>query len=217
MASKKEETTEMLTVEAPRFETIELPIVGISPLVMHKFSLKTRQQIREQQEAGGPSKSRKNKEAKDFDALYEEAKYISDEGWLGIPAAAFRNAMVNVCRATNLVMTKAKRAFFIEADGFDKEDRTPLVKITVGEPYPHEAYVRLQNSTVDIRVRPMFDVGWEASPKIRYTQSLFTRQDVVNLMAHAGELEGILEGRPGSPKSCGQGWGQFRLKENKDG
>ena len=102
---------------------------------------------------------------------------------------------------------------FIEADGFDKDDQTPLVKITKGSPVYCEHYVRNETGVVDLRARPMWREGWEAIVRIRFDADQFTAEDIANLLSRTGLQVGIGEGRPDSKKSCGMGWGLFELKE----
>jgi len=112
-------------------------------------------------------------------------------------------------------MTHAKLSVFIEADGFDVDDGTPLVKITKGQPIYHEAAVRNDSGVCDIRARPMWREGWEAKVRIRYDADQFSLIDVSNLLGRAGMQVGLGEGRPDSKNSAGMGWGLFILKDKK--
>ena len=211
-----------LTIKAPNFQTIRVGIIGTAPYVQNRFSMKARETIRGTQVAGSRAKKGKAREPKDFDALYEGAQYHglplyakkSDDPWHGIPAAAFRNAMISACRMVGYKMTMAKLSVFIIADGFDTEDGTALVRITKGEPHYHEGYVRNATGVVDLRARPMWDGGWEASVTIKFDGDQFAREDVANLLMRAG-LGGVGEGRPDSKSSAGLGWGTFDIREVK--
>ena len=141
--------------------------------------------------------------------------YKSKEGWHGIPAPAFRNAAVSACKICGFHMTKAKLSLFVEADGFDAQDGTPLVKITEGEPIKHEATVRLATGVCSLAIRPMWREGWKAKVRIRFDADQFTLSDVSNLMMRVGLQVGVGEGRPDSKKSCGMGWGVFELSNKK--
>lgn len=57
-------------------------------------------------------------------AEFEAAIHYSSDGWIVIPAPAFRCAMIDACR-----LVGAKISVFIEADGFDADDGTPLVRL----------------------------------------------------------------------------------------
>jgi hypothetical protein len=203
-----------LTIPAPNFQIASFRIRGDAPLVMNKFSEKMKQILHKQHEEGSTARKGKKKEPKDFQALYEQAFHRSPEGWVGIPASAFRSALVSACRTVGFHMTKAKLAAFVMADGYE-DDGTPLVKITKGEPSYHEAIVRNQTGVPDVRPRPMWAPGWEAEVRIRFDADMFTLADVANLMMRVGAQVGILEGRPDSKNSTGQGWGTFELVDDE--
>jgi hypothetical protein len=207
---KKEEVRQVI-IEAPKFETAKVTIVGDTKLVQHKFSQKARQMIMDKQKLGSVANKGKKKEPRDFDEMYRGALYTATEGWNGVPAISFRKALVSACRVCGYQMTKGKLALFCEADGFDAEG-TPLVKITKGEPHKHEGYGRIADGGIDVNIRPMWDEGWEAVVRIRYDADMFSQKDVINLLARAGMQVGIGEGRPDSKDSCGCGWGTFRIK-----
>lgn len=200
-----------VTIEAPKLETAIFRIRGISPYVQNRFSNKAREQIKQSQIAGSASKKGKKREPKDFQACFEAALHRSKEGFLGIPAAAFRNAMISACKLVGFHMTKAKLALFVEGDGIDAEEKTPLVKILKGEPIYFEASVRNDDGSLDLRARPMWEPGWEADVRIRYDADLFTLNDIANLLLRAGLQVGIGEGRPDSKNSGGMGWGLFTI------
>jgi hypothetical protein len=204
---------ERIQISAPNFKVAVFEIIGRSPLVMNKFSAKAREEIKSKQESGSVSKKGKRREPKDFDALYKAAMHLSDGGWIGMPAAAFRAAMISACRLVDYKMTIAKLALFIEADGYDADERTPLVRI-FGKPRPIEMFVRLETGTTDIRVRPIFD-EWNASLRVRFDADRFSEKDVANLLMRAGIQVGIGEGRPDSRKSAGMGWGLFEIASEK--
>ena len=201
-----------VTIPEPKFAYATFTIVGESPYVQNKFSSKAMDQIRDKQKAGSQANKGKKRDPKDFQACYEGAMHKTKDGWHGIPAPAFRCACISACRIVGFKMTLAKLSIFIEADGFDVDDGTPLVKITKGEPIYHEAAVRPESGGCDIRPRPMWREGWEAVVRIRFDGDQFTVTDVSNLLARAGMQVGIGEGRPDSRKSAGLGWGMFRVK-----
>jgi hypothetical protein len=199
-----------VVISPPRMQHAVLHLRGIAPYVQHRFSTKAQQQMEETQRAGTQARSRKKREARDFEAGYEAAKHISREGWLGIPAPAFRNAAIDACRLVGYKMTHAKLTIFIEADGVDAEDGTPLVRIIKGEPEIHKGWGRNANGGADLRWRPIWH-EWELMLRIRWDADQFSPADVVNLVARAGLQVGVGEGRPNSPNSNGLGWGLFEI------
>jgi hypothetical protein len=172
--------------------------------------------MKEAQEAGSAGRNKRKREGKDFEAAYEGAMHLSSEGWWGIPAPAFRNAMISACRTVGFKMTVAKLSVFVLPDGFDKDDGTPLVKILKGTPRQHEGLVRLATGVADIRIRPMWAPGWEAEVRVRFDADQFTATDVAHLMMRVGMQVGVGEGRPDSKNSAGMGWGTFNLQENPE-
>jgi hypothetical protein len=211
-----EKTSEkQLAISAPNFRTAAFQIVGIAPYVQNKFSEKAKQQMHETQAGGSTSKKGKKRDPKDFDKCFEQCMYQMKNGDRGIPATAFRNACISACRVCGFKMTHAKLSIFIEADGFDKHDSTPLVKITKGEPKYTEMAVRNDSGVCDLRVRAMWEPGWSAVVRVRFDADQFTTEDVANLMHRVGLQVGIGEGRPDSRDSSGLGWGMFTLADKK--
>jgi hypothetical protein len=213
--SETAEQMKQVSITAPNFQSIGILITGTAPYVQNKFSSKAMQEMKDKQEAGSVAAKGKKRQAKDFQDAYKQAIHISHEGWYGIPAPAFRNAMISACRVVGFKMTLAKLSVFVEADGFDKSDGTPLVKIVKGDPEYFESLVRIQ-STVDIRPRPMWQPGWKARVRITYDGDQFTAIDIANLMMRVGMQVGIGEGRPDSKDSTGMGWGHFSIETTKE-
>jgi len=199
-------------VTAPNFKTAEFRIVGTSPYVQLKFGEKARNKMRANQAAGSTAKKGSKREAKDFDGLFIAAQHISVDGWNGIPASAFRHAMVEACTLVDFHKTKAKKAVFIDADGYDKDDGQPLVKLNGRKPRHVEHTMPNANGAVDIRVRAMFDEGWTASLRVTFDAALFTLTVITNLLMRAGMQVGVGEGRPSSKNSIGMGWGSFSIE-----
>ena len=178
-----------------------------APYVQNKFAARVLEAIAEKQAGIKPGKL----PPKDFEAAWREATHVSDEGWYGIPATSFRNAMISACRLVDVKMTLAKLCLFIKADGYetDRFGKTPLVRI-YGEPKRTDFAVRNADGGADIRPRPMWD-SWWAEPTIKYDGDQFSLSDVVNLMARVGIQVAIGAGRHDSKMSAGMGWGTFTL------
>jgi hypothetical protein len=203
---------ESVAVAPPNFQRATFQIIGVSPLVQNKFSAKAEQTMRDRQEAGSTGNKGKAKEAKDFEACFKGATYKSTQGWYGIPACTFRNAIISVCRVVGFKMTLAKLSVFVEADGFDETSQTPLVKITKGVPKMDVSPVRLPNGSCDLRARPMWAPGWEATLRVRFDADQFKLADITHLLMRVGLQNGIGEGRAFSKMSTGCGWGEFEIK-----
>lgn len=211
--SKTKTTT--LVIAPPKFKTLAIEIEGTAPYMQARFSAKAMQAMKEKMEAGSTARSKKKREARDFDEDFRQAQHISEDGWNGIPAAAFRNAAIDACRMVGFKMTHARMSVFVEADGFDKLDGSPLVQIIGDAPEKTELAVRNATGVADIRVRPMWR-KWGAVLRVRFDEGQFTSEDVVNLMLRAGQQVGVGEGRPFSKKSNGLGYGLFSIKKVSD-
>jgi hypothetical protein len=209
-ATKAKAPEEAISIKAPDFRFLEINITGTSPLVVNRFSAKAIEMMRATQEAGSAAKSKKTREPKDFDALFENAKHVANEGWEGIHAAAFRNGAISACRAVGYKMTHAKLAFCVLADGFDRVDGAPLVRLSEGEAEQWVAPTRNATGVVDLRCRPMYR-EWAAILRIRYDAGMLSSSDVVNLISRVGLQVGIGEGRPDSKASAGLGFGLFEI------
>jgi hypothetical protein len=182
---------------------------GTAPLVQARFSAKAMQAMMSKMAAGSTANKSRAKPARDFDDDYKQAMHVSTQGWCGIPAGAFRQAMISACRLVGFKMTLAKLSLFVIADGIDKVDGIPLVRFD-GTPERVDMAVRNATGVADIRVRPMWR-EWTMSLTIRYDGDQFTAQDVTNLLTRVGMQVGIGEGRPDSRESAGLGWGTFEI------
>jgi len=209
MAAKKAQ--EAISISPPDMRHIELDIEGIAPLVINRMSQKSINKMRATQEAGSTAKGKKVREPRDFEEDFKGAQYVSEEGWNGIHAGAFRNGAIGACRTVGFVMTHAKLGIFIEADGFDNIDGTPLVRIISDDPPEMNVMpAKNDNGGTDLRSRPMWR-RWGAKLRIRFDGGMFTTSDIVNLFSRVGLQGGICEGRPSSKKSAGLGWGLFKI------
>lgn len=200
----KEETC---IISAPKFGTVTFLIEGSAPLVVERFSKKA--ELMAKMAEGSSAKNKKERSARDYDKEAEEARYRAAEGWEGMNAAAFRAAMISACRLVGFKMTLAKLSTFIEADGFDKLDGVPLVRI-YGDSHTYTAHTRNATGVVDVRSRPMYR-NWAAKLNVRYDMDQFKMADVLNLVSRVGMQVGIGAGRPDSKASAGCGFGLFRV------
>ena len=217
MAKKVEKKTtakknEVVTITPPNFQRIKLVLEGTAPLMQARFSAKAMQAMMAKHAAGSTAKKGGKKEPRDFDDDFKQAMHVSTDGWIGVPAAAIRNACIDVCRMVGFKMTHARMSIFCEADGNDKVDGAPLVKLNAPEPERVDMATRNATGVADIRVRPMWR-KWKLPVVLRFDADQFTANDVVNLISRAGEQVGIGEGRPFSKSSNGLGYGTFRVVE----
>jgi hypothetical protein len=201
--------TQKVQISPANMQFARFKLKGTAPLVQARFSAKAMQAMMSKMAAGSTANKSRAKPARDYDDDYRQAMHISTEGWCGVPAGAFRQAMISACRLVGFKMTLAKLSLFIIADGIDKVDGIPLVKFE-GTPERVDMAVRNATGVADIRVRPMWR-EWTMSLTIRYDGDQFTAQDVTNLLSRVGMQVGIGEGRPDSRESAGLGWGTFEI------
>lgn len=208
--AKKSE--EKVTISPPNIKRMVFRIEGTAQFVQLKFSQKSRDTMMARMST--PAAAKKTKAARsvrDYGAEFIAAQHIAVDGWNGIPAAAFRTAMIDACRTVGLAMTKAKMAVFVIPDGFDAEDGTPLVRLTSSAaPEKLESHVRNDTGVADVRIRAVWR-EWTADVMLEFDADMVDTSSVANLLNRAGWQVGIGEGRPFSKSSTGQGWGTFRL------
>jgi hypothetical protein len=211
-ATKKPETNGRLTeqpailIERVQPKIMELEIVGFTPLLVCAWSEKAMNMMLAKQQ----KKATRGKEAKDPEADYKASRYISTEGWDGIPAGGVKGCLVNACRAVDgLPMTLAKRMIFVRGQGRTAEGQE-LVRI-YGEHKMHKAMVRIDNGgTADIRFRAIYP-QWSVKLELEFLANVVSAEQVANLVELAGFIEGLCEHRPGAPKSCTGNNGRFRI------
>jgi hypothetical protein len=206
-AKKKTEKKTQIVIPPVNMKVIAVPIIGTAPYCQHAFSAKARAMMLEAQTS---TAKKKKKAPRDVEDEFQNAMHKASEGWVGIPASAFRAAMISACRLVGFQMTRAKLSVFVEADGLDEGDGQPLVRLVAGEPELSEMAVRLESGVASVAIRPLWR-EWGALVRVRYDGDQFTASDVVNLIDRAGQQVGIGEGRPDSRKSTGLGWGTFEV------
>jgi hypothetical protein len=203
-----------VTIQPVRFQraTFNLVALADTPLVIHRFSAKTKIEMRQKMEQGKSASSRKNREAKDTNASFNESRYISRDGWDGFHAGSLRKALISACRLVNFKMVLAKLSVFVEADGVDAlEPQIPLVRIRDCEPVKQEDMARVETGQPYVTIRSAYH-SWTARPTIRWDSDQFTLTDITNLLSRVGQQVGIGEGRPDSKNSAGMGWGLFTIE-----
>ena len=197
-AATPEPVESVATVQLTRIdaETLRVPIIGTSPLIVHNFSEKSRRQMLEAQQG-----KKKVKEIRDPRAEYEAAFYrISHEDGTdgyGFPVTAFKAATTGAARFYDKSVTMtALRQFLFMRGIMSKADPQMLVEI-VGQPEMREDVVRLGGASrsADLRYRPMFP-EWSCVLEVTYVKSSIDRNSVLSLIDAGGMGIGIGEWRP---------------------
>lgn len=183
-----------ITLERLARPTLSVQIEGISPLIVHRFSQKAKQQMLDKQQG------RKNaKEHRDPEKEFQESQYRFDDGAHGFPAVAFKSATVSGGRLYSVKMTQIRQALFINGEGPDQ-----LVRLDVaGEPVMREDTVRIGMGTSDLRYRAMYP-EWGATLLVEYAPQLIDAKSVIALIDAGGSTNGVGEWRPEKDGSFGR-------------
>lgn len=170
---------------------VTIPIIGISPLVVHCFSEKAKKQIENAQNLVAKNKKH---ELRVPTEECQAAKHISADGWEGFPAAGFKAAMIRGAKACGLVMKDVQTAFFIKSDCRIKQ----LVRI-YGESEMHCDHVRLSSGGADLRYRPYYNT-WSANLRIEFNSGVISLDQIYQIVKAGGWGGGIGEMRPEKTK-----------------
>ncbi|MDL2253749.1 hypothetical protein LJC49_06725 [Ruminococcaceae bacterium OttesenSCG-928-I18] len=200
MATRTTTKTE-ITVPAIDIRHITLKIVGDSPLIMHKWSHKAKQEMLDKQ----MKKAKKGREAKDPVADFIESIYWLDgepeekteEGFtkaiengakFGFPTVAFKASAVAAGYRAGVTKDKVSTngAFHIDGEFVEIQGATPEMR---------EDMVRVGMGTADIRYRGEFR-GWFAEITVKYNATAISAEQIVNLFNLGGFACGIGEWRP---------------------
>lgn len=202
--------SEGISIPEPRIQTIEVPIVGISPLIVLPWSEKATRQMEDAQS----KKAKAPKEPRDPQAEFDQCRYVSDEGWDGVPATAFKSAIVGASRAVDgLPMTIARRMVYVLPDGFGGDQ--PLVRLR-GKLHRelNKAHVRNANGGADIRYRSMYR-EWSVLLRVEFNAQILNLQQIMHLIDNAGLWEGICEWRPSCKENNSGQFGRFRVERKE--
>ena len=195
MATKKTEATVKDIVVSLNLKTIQVPIVGIAPLIVSRFDEKSKRQIEESGKAEkGLKQGGKKKNIADPQEQYENSiYYFADGKTCGFPAVAFKAAMVTAAyRNYGRQMTVTRSSFHVIAD----DPETGLVRIN-GEHRMREDMVRVGGiqKTAAPRYRAEFP-SWSAVITIKFMEDVITEKELIGLLNTAGFACGVGEWRP---------------------
>jgi len=170
-------------------EVISVPIIGTTPLIVHRFSEKAKRQMLDAMQG-----RKTPKQPKDPEAEYEAARYRFHDGGDGIPVVAFKAATVEASRFYGKDVTKVGLRQFLFMRGEVGKDGQALARI-IGEPKMREDVVRVGRGGTDLRYRPEF-TEWATTLEVVYVTSALTRASVLSLIDAGGMGVGVGEWRP---------------------
>lgn len=192
----------------PQIKTLQLTLRGVTPLVVHQFSAKSRKEISDKEQ----QKAKAAREARNPRQEYLEAFYMmpgspapeTKGARYGIPASGFKRACENVCGKTAFVTAIARsfatKAFFILDDGGG------MIELKASAPRMRTDIVRIGSfgsKTPTERYRPEFE-EWSCIIRVRYNAAAISAEQIVNIFMYAGLHEGWGEMRAGKGGSNGQ-------------
>lgn len=201
-------SAEMPQISIPglQVKTIIVPIVGLTPVIPHKWSEKALRMMRDKQQG---AKAKAMREPKNPEQEANDATYWMADGRGAIPAVSYKAAIVGACRYhEGITMVQLKTALFVQGDGVDQ-----LVAIN-GDSEIHEDVTRNQTGVADLRYRRYF-WPWTAELTIEFVTPMLDTQSVINLVATAGR-GGVGDRRPSSPKSSTGIYGRFNVDTTRD-
>ncbi|MEN0652375.1 MULTISPECIES: hypothetical protein [Hyphobacterium] len=186
-----------VAIELPRLaiETIEIPIEGDSPLIVHAFSKKAREaMLAKQTKKASAGRAAKNPWMDFCESLYwldgmpdEPTEADVEKGRFGFPSVAFKSAMVTACTSIGgITKVAARQAFHVEGE---------YVELTGPAPAMREDVARVGMGTADLRYRGEFD-PWSAVLTVKFNANVMSAAQVVNLCQTAGFAVGVGDWRP---------------------
>ena len=183
-----EEEAATINIDRIAAETLRVPILGTTPLIVHRFSEKAKRQMLDAMQGRKNPKSIKNPEEE-----YEAAFYKFKDGGYGLPITAFKQATVGGARFySGVTMRELKQYIFFRGEvGVDGQS---LARIN-GQPRMREDVVRVGRGGTDLRYRPEF-VEWRTDLLVTYVTSSLTKQSVLSLIDAGGMGVGVGEWRP---------------------
>lgn len=196
--------SESVSIRPLRIERISVEIVGRTPLIVHNWDEKAKQEMREK---GDPNRPPKKREKRDPEAAYQASRYLLPDGTDGFPAVAFKAAIADAFRffeGSGVKKVNLKQSVFIVGEG-----PSQLVRIN-GAPEMREDMVRVGMGATDLRWRAQF-WPWSVVLDIEHMPSMIGAEALVNIINAAG-YGGVGEWRPSAPKSATGSYGMFEVK-----
>jgi len=166
-----------------QIETVNVTLIGDTPLIVHRWSEKAKKQMLDKQ----MKKATAGKEAKDPERDFRESLYVLEDGSYGFPIIGFKAAAVTACTSIgSMTKVAARQAFHVDGE---------FAVIEGDEPTMREDMVRVGMGTADIRYRGEFR-NWFTTIAVKYNANVMSAEQILNLMQTAGFAVGVGEWRP---------------------
>jgi hypothetical protein len=175
-------------------QLVTVRIVGISPLITHKWDEKAKEMMRAKQQSGKKTKAR---ELRDPEAEGQAAMYLTDDGNPGILAIAIKSSVIEAAHNDlGIPKTLVRKALFVYPMGRDivLPLETPSGKGKV-EPVFEEDMVRVGQGSADLRYRPYY-YEWAVTTQWSLDADQLQVEDLLTLIDRAGFGVGVCEWRP---------------------
>lgn len=201
--SPKEEVVEIIQATQG---TIQLNVLGTSPLICNRMSEKARRELL--LPAGRKTTAEKASSLKhDPIAEFRASPYLLPEGpaLIGLMSSAFKGAMGTAALdLPGATKSKIGRLVYVEGD---------YVGI-FGVPKLFMSIVRSadMNKTPDVRTRAIIP-EWACRLTISYVEPIIKQTAVINLLAAAGITAGVGDWRPEKGKGA---FGRFKIVPDRD-
>ena len=188
-------------------QKIELTLRGRngSPLVIHAFAEKAKQEIRDKQQ----KKAKKTKEERHPQAESDAARYIDEQGRECAPITALKKAIITAATAfDDVTKVGLRQALFVDSVA---SPGSALVPIETHEGKPAVGVMREDAVTIGINTRglayrPEYK-QWQVRISVEFNPRIVSKDQLLALVDQAGWGVGICEGRP--ERSSALGWGRF--------
>jgi hypothetical protein len=182
-----------------------------SPLVVHSFAEKAKQEIRDKQQ----KKAKRAKDERKPSEEFEAAKYKDAKGRECVPITALKKAMISAATAmSDLTKVGLRQAIFVDCADSPGSAMVPI-EFHDGTPASgemREDAVTIGIDTRGLTYRPCYP-EWQLRIVVEYNPRLVSEAQLDMLLYHAGWGVGICEGRP--ERSSALGWGRFEIVSAK--
>ena len=119
---------EAVEITPMALKNIKVRVEGISPLVVHRMSEKSKRYMRDIHQG----KKEKVRGQRDPEQEFQDARYILADGRDGVNVMAFKCSIIDAAHQDmGIAKTQMRKSIYLLADGFDKRDGSPLSSLNV--------------------------------------------------------------------------------------
>lgn len=206
-------TNEIVVIKPIKMKTVEVTIVGDSPLICHAWSEKAKRMMLDAQT--GKNKVKKKEIRRPVDEFIQSLYWLEGKPSYSSDATdkeiekAFIDAINNgakfgfpVCaikmagNSAAYRMGWVKNQMSLRGSYFLKTEYGDLVEIESDVPEMHEDMVKIGVGSADLRYRAYLN-NWRAKFKLEYNENgEYSLEDIINVINAGGFICGIGEWRP---------------------